>query len=108
MQSEVELLKIGTGLLDTFKYQKALEVFSSVIKLNPENSEAYELRAIANFRILNIESALEDISKAIQINPDSHQAWFNKGEILERKGTIRKLKTVIWKLTSYIPIVYFI
>jgi len=90
MQSEEELIKIGSGLLDTSKYQKAIELFSEVIQLNPANSDAYELRSIANFRILNIENALTDISKATELNPNSHQAWFSKGEIFRQKKVYKE------------------
>lgn len=103
MKSEAELLKIGTGLLDTSKYQKAIDVFSEVIEINSENSEAYELRGIANFRILNIENAMTDISKAIAINPDSHQAWFNKGEIFKKRKNYKEAEICYLEANKLYP-----
>jgi len=82
MQSEEELIKIGTSLLETFKYKKAIEVFTDAIKMNSFNSEIYTLRGMANYQILNIEEALADFSRAVALDPSNHQAWFNTGEIL--------------------------
>lgn len=85
IQSEAELLKIGIGLLDTNKYKKAIEFFSQVIEINPANAESYEYRAIASFKIYDVESALADIQKALELDPENHNAWFTKGEIFRYK-----------------------
>ena len=66
MQSETEFLNIGTGFLDTFRYKKAIDYFTKAIEINPKNSQIFELRGIAWFRIFNIDQALNDTSKAIE------------------------------------------
>jgi len=83
MQTESELIEIGVGLLETRKYKKSIEIFTQAIQINPANSEVFELRGIANFRLFSIEEALTDTSKAIEIDSENHRAWYNKGEILK-------------------------
>jgi tetratricopeptide (TPR) repeat protein len=85
MQSEEELLKIGVGLLETFKYKKAIEFFTQVIEINPANPDSYEYRGIARFKIYDVDAALNDLDKAVELKPENHQAWYTKGEILRYK-----------------------
>ena len=85
MESETEIIEIGTGFLESFKYKKAIEFFTRAIEINPSNSQTFELRGIAWYRILEIENALADISKAIELDKQNHNAWYNKGEILKYK-----------------------
>src|SRR5882724_10793857 len=85
MNSEKELFGIASGLLDTFKYQKAIEFFTKVLEINPANAEALNLRGLANFKLYNAEQALTDFSRATELDPQNHNAWYNKGEILRFK-----------------------
>jgi tetratricopeptide (TPR) repeat protein len=85
MHTEQELIKFGIGALDTNKYIKAIEYFTQAIELNATNSETFELRGIAWFKIFNVEQALSDTSKSIELNTMNHRGWFNKGEILKYK-----------------------
>lgn len=86
MQNETELIEIGIGLLETHKYKKSIEIFTQAIQINPINSEIFELRGIANFKLFAIDEALSDTSKAIEIDVENHRAWYNKGEILKYKA----------------------
>ncbi len=79
--SAAELIELGTGFLDTFKYEKAIEYFSRAILLDPHLAEPYEYRGIAFYKILKIPEALQDLGKAVELDPVNHQAWYNKGEI---------------------------
>ena len=81
MPFKQELIQIGIGFLDTGKYEKAIEYFTKSIETDPNYSEAYEYRGIAQYKILKIPEALTDLNKAVKINPQNHNAWFNKGEI---------------------------
>ncbi|HSZ84811.1 MAG TPA: tetratricopeptide repeat protein [Puia sp.] len=83
MQSETELIKIGTGYLDTLEYKKAIDFYTRAIEINSSNSQTFELRAIAWFKIFDIDKALSDTSTAIELDKKNHNAWFNKGEILK-------------------------
>ncbi|HVY76286.1 MAG TPA: tetratricopeptide repeat protein [Puia sp.] len=102
-RSESELIKIGTGLLDTFKYKKAIDYFSEAIQLNPANVEAFVLRGIANFKVLNISDSLDDISKAIDLDGENHLAWFNKGEIFWYKGELQGAEICYQKSNELSP-----
>ena len=85
METEIELINIGIGLLDTFQAKKSIDFFTQAIDINPNNSKTFELRGIAFFRILNIPAALNDTSKAIELDSANHNSWFNKGEIFKHK-----------------------
>jgi tetratricopeptide (TPR) repeat protein len=90
MHTEDELLKIAMGLLDTNKYKKSIEFFTQAIEKNPLNAMSYGNRAIAWFKILDIESALGDVQKAIELDSQYHEAWFMKGEILRQRKEFRE------------------
>lgn len=103
MNSEKELFDIATGLLDTFKYQRAIEFFTKVIAINPSNAEAFNLRGISNFKVYNIEQALADLSHAVELDPSNHSAWFNKGEILRFRKDIKEAEYCYRQANSINP-----
>jgi len=85
MISEIELMNIATGFLDTNKYKEAIEFFTKVIDINPANSQAFELRGVAWYNLNDPERALQDSDLAIQVDNENHPAWYNKGLLLMHK-----------------------
>ncbi|MBS1663812.1 MAG: tetratricopeptide repeat protein [Bacteroidetes bacterium] len=81
VRSEEGLLKIAVGFLGTNKYKKAIELFTQVIEINPASAIAYGHRALALFKVLDVEAALKDVGRAIVLEPHYHDSWFTKGEI---------------------------
>lgn len=61
------------------RVDSAIVGFDEAIKLNPNNAEAYNGRAMAYFSLGNNEAALEDLNQAIELAPDEPRYYFNRG-----------------------------
>lgn len=59
------------------KYKSSLKLTNKAINLNPEQSQAYQLRAQLNIKNGKINEAKMDYMKAIQITPDYAIAQYN-------------------------------
>ena len=64
-------------------YKSALSDFNEVIKLNPNNKDAYELRAITKENLHDFKGAINDYGIAILLNPDDHYL-FEKRALVKR------------------------
>ena len=90
IQSEIEninnaflsnlIMDEGTQLMMS-NIPTAIEKCNAAIKLNPNNSFAYNNRALDYYYSNNFEAALADYAKAIQIDPKLVQAYVNRGLI---------------------------
>lgn len=75
-------------LKDMNRYSEAVESFDELIRINPENAQAYNDRALILSGGLNQhDDALDSIKKAISINPNDANYYFNMGIILEAGGS---------------------
>ncbi len=55
-------------------YQKALDDFNSAINIDPTDSHAYYLRALAKMAILDDSGAEEDLRHSLELDPDNKLA----------------------------------
>ena len=55
--------------------------FTEIIKLNPNDAEAYNNRGIIYENLKHNDKALTDFDNAIKFNPDFAEAYFNRGNI---------------------------
>lgn len=62
------LLDVGYIHLTKENYTVAVEVFSKVIELLPDNTEAYHQRAVAQFELRNYHYTIEDMSSVINLS----------------------------------------
>ena len=62
-------------------YNKAIEDFTNIIDLDPDNYSAYYYRANAKFNLKKKDAtgALMDYNKAIELKPDYADAFYNRG-----------------------------
>ncbi len=68
-------------------YQKALEDYSELVELRPDEPAAYYNRAVTNAATGRLKAALEDYTTAIWLGyDDSYKAFFNRGTIYESQG----------------------
>lgn len=84
-QNEQEIkLKVEHHLSQAYRYaedtnyQKGLENFSKVIKIDQDNEDAYAGRAFTYNKLKENRKALDDYTKAIQINPKDYRYYNNR------------------------------
>jgi len=67
------------------RYGEAVDSFDQLIKLDGNNAQAYNDRAlILSGGMRQHDEALDSMETALQINPADANYWFNKGMILEK------------------------
>ena len=67
--NEDQLLKKGNGKLFLNNHIEAIEFFSKLINLNPNNWEAFFGRGKAKFGLKNYEGAITDFTEGIRLEP---------------------------------------
>jgi tetratricopeptide (TPR) repeat protein/S1-C subfamily serine protease len=73
------LFERASILWDLEQYKAALADYSTLLKLNPDNSYAYNNRGLTYYNLKQYEAALADYGKAIALNPDYAKAYNNRG-----------------------------
>ena len=63
------LIKKGTLLLDSAKYDEALECFDKVLSLEPKNTRAWNQKGVALRSLGRYDEAIECFNKALEIVP---------------------------------------
>jgi len=101
--SEMELIDIGLGFLDTERYIRAIDFFSHAIAVNPQSSQAYEFRGLAWLRLLEDEKAIADTEQAIGLDPENFNALANLGGIYLGKQDYGKAETYYQKSLDIFP-----
>ena len=69
-----------------FNYKEAVELFSKVIELKPNDSEAYGYRGLAYSSLKDYDSAINDLNRAIELNPTSYYLYFSRSGVYRLKG----------------------
>jgi tetratricopeptide (TPR) repeat protein len=59
-------------------YQQLIRDYSSAIKRNPKDSEAYRRRGWAEYKHEDWDRAIADFTRAIEVNPNSGVAYMNR------------------------------
>lgn len=84
---EKQLFDTGVDHLKQQRYEAAIDVFTELIELNPDNPDAYKNRGVAYMKLSQYDSAIHDFEKTKQMMPDLkglHSnlgvAWYYKGE----------------------------
>ena len=62
------LLDLGFVYLVFQKHTKAIDVFSKVIEILPDNIEAYHQRAVASFELKNYSQTIKDMDQVIKLS----------------------------------------
>jgi tetratricopeptide (TPR) repeat protein len=84
---EKQLFDTGVDHLKQQRYEAAIDVFTELIELDPDNPDAYKNRGVAYMKLSQYDSAIHDFEKTKQMMPDLkglHSnlgvAWYYKGE----------------------------
>ncbi|MEO1428189.1 MAG: tetratricopeptide repeat protein [Cyanobacteria bacterium J06633_8] len=71
----------NNGNLHRENHQRAIEVFTQVIEISPDDAVGYKKRGNARCDLGDYLPAIEDFTKAIQINPYDADAYFFRGNV---------------------------
>lgn len=75
-----DLISQGHEAYNNKDYPKAIEFYSSAIKINPINDEGYYWRGNSRYSLGQYSEAIADYSQAIAINPNGEQAYYYRGQ----------------------------
>jgi len=99
-KAEAEQFKLQAN--EHFKkqqYQKAIELYSKAIELNPEVSVYYGNRSIANLKIENFGYALSDATKAIELDKNYIKGYYRRASAYmslgKHKMALRDFENVV-------------
>ena len=67
-------------------YQKALDDFNRGIDIDPGESHAYYLRALAKLAILDDNGAAEDLRHSLELDPDNELAKMHYNNLKKKSG----------------------
>lgn len=67
------------ALFDAKKYDDAAKIFSEIIKITPENSQAYYDRGQCFYEKKEYKKAVEDFNRAIEIKDDDAFYYYSRG-----------------------------
>ncbi|NWF97982.1 MAG: tetratricopeptide repeat protein [Nitrospirae bacterium] len=70
---------LGIILLQTKKYESAIDVIQKDIKLNPKNADSYNNLGLSFFGLKQYDKAIELFNKAIKLDPSHFHAYYNLG-----------------------------
>jgi tetratricopeptide (TPR) repeat protein len=76
----------GIANFNQGSFYNAIDVFNSIIKLNPSISDAYGMRGASNAMINENESAILDLNKAIELEPNDGYMYFYRGIVNKKLG----------------------
>ena len=84
-----DLFDEGLNRFNADKYGDAIGIFSKVLDLNPEHSDALYYRAISWMNQKNFDRAIADFTQAVNQDPNDADAWIGRGEVWQRKGDVK-------------------
>ena len=89
-QTEKALFESGVAQMKANKYQEAIETFTRLIGMVPDNPDVYKNRGVAHMKLNQYDEAIADFEKTKEIKPDLKGlysnlgvAWYYKGEYVQ-------------------------
>uniref|UniRef100_UPI00258A1BFB tetratricopeptide repeat protein n=1 Tax=uncultured Brachyspira sp. TaxID=221953 RepID=UPI00258A1BFB len=67
-------------------YEEAIEDFDKAIKLNPDNTDAYNNRGFTKENLGLYEEAFKDYKKALELDPNNKYAMSNIENLKKEHG----------------------
>lgn len=78
-QTEKEIFESGVLLFKQGHYQQAIDSFSKLIELAPDNADAYKNRGVSYMKLEKFDLAIIDFEKAKQLFPELKGLYSNLG-----------------------------
>ena len=60
-------------------YDKAIEIFTKIIAIDPKNAKAFNGRGVSHAALNNHQSSIADYDKTIELDPKYANAFYNRG-----------------------------
>lgn len=79
-------LKLGNFEYENKNYEKAIEYYDKIIKIDIGNVKAWHGKGVALRNLGRCDEAISCYDKAIEIDPEDANAWNNKGSALYNQG----------------------
>lgn len=76
---EMYAMRAGLEATSTKNYEKALSDMNEAIRLQPQESQYYVIRAQVYYGLDNYDGAMEDYGNAINLDPYNMIAYYNRG-----------------------------
>ena len=83
-----ELVKCGEKEASRNNFEKALDIYDKVIRLDPTFDSAYGDKALVFDKMGILDESLKMYSKALEINPKNRITWHNMGLTLIKKKRV--------------------
>ena len=80
----------GVLLFKQGQYQKAINAFSKLIKIDPDNADAYKNRGVSYMKQEKFDSAIKDFEKAKELFPELKGLYSNLGVAWYYKKNYKK------------------
>lgn len=81
-----DLVDRGKAAYQARDYDKAIALYTELLKLKPADARNYYNRGLAYYKLENLDSALADFTDAVNIAPALYFAWMNRANIYSRKN----------------------
>ncbi len=83
LEDKVDLYAVlGTRYVIANEYEKALDVYEKVVKLNPDWNGGWYIRGRLMLFLERYQEAIASFDKAIEIDPDDHESLLIRGFLL--------------------------
>jgi len=95
-ETEYDLLKRGYQRFVRKDYQSAIQIYTRLLEINPENVEAYAYRGLCRYHLNDFEGAIIDFNKSIVYQPDYAEVYnlrgVARGELGDKTGACEDWK----------------
>lgn len=85
-QNPKQMIKAGQRFMEGMKYEAAIEQFTRVIDIDPNNPDSYLARAEALEKIGKYDEAYKDLEKALVLAPNNVSVLYQAGRICNLLG----------------------
>lgn len=75
-----EYQKQAIKMVQDKKYHEAIKVATNLIRLQPNNANAWYIRGFSRFQLEDYENAIKDFDKTIELNPEYSDAYIKRGK----------------------------
>ena len=100
-KEKLDLLLKANQFLEDKDFDKAILVYNQAIALDPEFTDAYNNRGVANFENGSYALALSDYKSALLLKPDYAEAMFNRSNVLIELGKIEEAISDLQNLRNF-------